>query len=533
MASPKTRSWDDSIKDILGPLSAANKDEENGITIDNDVIELINSSKEAVDIIKKFHMNGGSFYYKKDEYSRYEPKDNRIVIGGSPTAKTIFHELAHAVGINRIDPNAHYDTATDFSEAHMQTEGEAHYYERKIVEILKVESQQIIKNLSKKKDEIDKYDQEATKKRNALNKRIQNIANFLNVANHITVWEDDKLEANDSEEENKKINAIVYKININADDKIKKEGFNKIAEINRIMVPGNQGIYEDGEISDDQKKEEQGIALTYDESKKYEYFKTILKHDYIDLLGKPKSNVKNIYIKKLYIKSLVNAAHNTGENKFLGDQNSKDRNDHLKNSYHEGTPLSKSKNDYDFLYGGVGNDVITGSNYKEIILGGLHDDIIRGNGGADIIGGNKGNDHLHAAENEKGTYKSAEGEELSDTDKNILVAVKAMITCTVAEEKMIFSEMKDHKMERSLKQEAINPQAMITCRVMQVMTICMAAKAMTSMLLKIKILFMMPMGMVKYGLLKNLVKIYIKRKSMVIKPRNLSLMKIIKIKKYG
>ncbi len=103
----------------------------------------------------------------------------------------------------------------------------------------------------------------------------------------------------------------------------------------------------------------------------------------------------------------------------------------------------------------------------------------------------------------------------------------------VVQEKMSFLEMRDCQKEKSLKEKVMNQQAMIICRVMRAMTICMEAKVMILTLLKIKTLFMMLMGVVKYGLLKNRAKTYLKKKSTVTKLKNSFLMKIIKMRRHG
>lgn len=145
----KKRNQDTSIQDILKPIKSLN----------SDMINIINSSEEAIQMIKDFYMSGGDFIYNdKIEYSEYDSNRHEIVLGKQATAKTIFHELGHAIGVNHIKKEEiyNYKTANDASKAFMKTEGEAIYYERKIVKILKEISEKIKDNINLEKDAITK-----------------------------------------------------------------------------------------------------------------------------------------------------------------------------------------------------------------------------------------------------------------------------------------------------------------------------------------------------------------------------------------
>ncbi|ADD44395.1 M91 family zinc metallopeptidase [Stackebrandtia nassauensis] len=80
----------------------------------------------------------------------------------------------------------------------------------------------------------------------------------------------------------------------------------------------------------------------------------------------------------------------TGGKVFGGDGN-----DTIKAGDHD-NPFYRDKPEHSTdIYGGAGDDKITGSDQNETIVGGGGDDEISGRGGTDIISGNKGNDEIY------------------------------------------------------------------------------------------------------------------------------------------
>lgn len=332
----------------------------------------------------------------------------------------IGHEAAHANGKyqHRRSEEKEYDftDSREYSESYLRGEGEANYYEYKIIN--EFNSHNIL-------NEYHEFDQNGS----------------LVIREKKVSWEDQNLNrkvwipepyinsissfGEDGLGEDYNYTQIMKDLIITGENGNKKDMFDKIGNIigNVITIPRNIQGRELGFTYGDLNR----IRFLHKKSSLYDdYYETVGSAPYLlEDTNADSSNKKvtSYYLKFTQLKTLISNSYGYDKNgnPIHTGMFGEGKNDIIFNDTN-GTQLTSLFNDaFDLMYGGAGNDTLMGGNKKDIVLGGSDDDHLYGKGGADIIGGNKGNDHLYAAEDEKGMYKSAGGEELPDADKNILV----------------------------------------------------------------------------------------------------------------
>lgn len=387
----------------------------------------------------QFKNNEMTIGYKRDDGVDYHTFVDVLIIIG--------HEAAHASGKyqHRRSEEKEYDFADsrEYSESYLRGEGEANYYEYKIVKEMEengiVNEYQVLDG-NEFKTEVGKINWDN-------HSRYRNVWSNAPQTKYMTHFGSTKY--NKKESYTKEMSKIIERhsekeILNNENDVLLKIGY-MIGDLVPNPITMKDASSQDVKLgftyADSNK-----IRFLHKKSDLYDDYYEVMKHaPYILDSSNAKKNsdkkIKNYHLNFYQMKSLVNNSYgynDKGEQTHSGMFGEK-QNDTIFNNIN-GTPLVEFSEKYDsiynnnniltnqnnetafdLMYGGAGNDTLMGGNKKDIVLGGSDDDHLYGKGGADIIGGNKGNDHLYAAEDEKGMYKSAGGEELPDADKNILV----------------------------------------------------------------------------------------------------------------
>lgn len=319
-------------------------------------LDLVVKSNTLVDLLHSFR---GKLYYDPS-YNGAKYSNGVITIGKPPynNLPTLAHELGHATGSHQADAvNANswlifdkYQNANEYSKARMRGEGEAIYYEMKVAQELGLPS--------------DKF---------------------------ASVWY-----GGDASPKNENFGQRI--LALMAQYPAGKELFDKIGEFNAIMLASGQG----------------GISLTYDELNKFFYlaqkdglgninadYKEIMHADFYQIV-----NGNLVPADAVLVKSLVNS------NNHHFNPNEDNSDDVLTNVHNGGSNLAQHYNKPDLLYGGKGNDVITGNSGEDILLGGDDNDKLYGKEGRDILGGNSGDDKLYGGEGQDYLYGGEGNDEL-------------------------------------------------------------------------------------------------------------------------